>query len=213
MIQNQIQLDEKRTEADGILQDLIEKGEEYEQMLDESEDAQAELMAEIAKKEKELSKAQYQEKLAQEAAKGKNSKSNPGGYIWPVDSRYITSTVGGRTSPGGVGSTNHKGTDIGRVGYTSPIYASKAGTVIVSTYSRSYGNYVVVSHGTGNTTLYAHLSKRSVKVGDTVAQGTVLGVTGSTGNSTGPHLHFEITEGGNRVDPLKYLTGYIKGWS
>jgi murein DD-endopeptidase MepM/ murein hydrolase activator NlpD len=86
-------------------------------------------------------------------------------------------------------------------------------SVIISQYGSSYGNYVVVSHGTGNTTLYAHLSKRSVKVGDAVAQGDVLGVTGSTGNSTGPHLHFEITEGGNRVDPLKYLTDYKKGWS
>mgnify|MGYP000358616227 CR=1 FL=1 len=82
-------------------------------------------------------------------------ESNPGGYIWPVSSRYITSTVGGRTSPGGIGSTNHKGTDIGRVGYTSSVYASKAGTVIVATYSKSYGNYVVISHGSGNTTLYA----------------------------------------------------------
>ena len=92
--------------------------------------------------------------------KGKNYNTNPGGYIWPVDSRYITSTVGGRTSPGGIGSTNHKGTDIGRVGYTSPVYAAKAGTVIVATqYSSSYGNYVVISHGSGNTTLYAHMSR------------------------------------------------------
>ncbi|MFR3921508.1 MAG: M23 family metallopeptidase [Dysosmobacter welbionis] len=62
-----------------------------------------------------------------------------------MNSRYITSTVGGRASPGGIGSTNHKGTDIGRVGYTSSIYAAKSGTVIVSQYSSSYGNYVVIS--------------------------------------------------------------------
>ena len=127
-----------------------------------------------------------------------------------MDSRYITSTVGGRASPGGVGSTNHKGTDIGRVGYTSRIYAAKAGTVIVSQYSSSYGNYVVVSHGAGNTTLYGHMSSRSVSVGQYVNQGDVLGITGSTGHSTGPHLHFEVTENGVRIDPLKkgYLTGY-----
>ena len=69
-----------------------------------------------------------QKKLEEEmAAQGKNYNTNPGGYIWPVDSRYITSTVGGRTSPGGIGSTNHKGTDIGRVGYTSSTPTSPAG--------------------------------------------------------------------------------------
>lgn len=154
--------------------------------------------------------------MAQQAANGQSTESNPGGYIWPVDSRYITSTMGGRTSPGGIGSTNHKGTDIGRVGYTSPVYASKAGTVIVSQYSSSYGNYVVISHGSGNTTLYAHMSSRSVSVGEYVDQGDVIGITGSTGNSTGPHLHFEVTENGVRVNPLShgaepqmgYLTGY-----
>lgn len=133
-----------------------------------------------------------------------------------MDSRYITSTVGGRASPGGIGSTNHKGTDIGRVGYTSPVYASKAGTVIVSQYSSSYGNYVAISHGSGNTTLYAHMSSRKVEVGQYVNQGDVIGITGSTGNSTGPHLHFEVTENGVRVNPLNdgaeprmgYLTGY-----
>ena len=154
--------------------------------------------------------------MAQQAASGQSTESNPGGYIWPVDSRYITSTVGGRASPGGIGSTNHKGTDIGRVGYTSPIYASKSGTVIVSQYSSSYGNYVVISHGSGNTTLYAHMSSRKVEVGQYVNQGDVIGITGSTGNSTGPHLHFEVTENGVRVNPLNdgaepkmgYLTGY-----
>ena len=133
-----------------------------------------------------------------------------------MDSRYVTSTVGGRASPGGIGSTNHKGTDIGRVGYTSPIYAAKSGTVIVSQYSSSYGNYVVISHGSGNTTLYGHMSSRKVEAGQYVNQGDVIGITGSTGHSTGPHLHFEITENGVRINPLNdgaeprkgYLTGY-----
>ena len=146
--------------------------------------------------------------MAQQAANGQSTESNPGGYIWPVNSRYITSTMGGRNSPGGIGSTNHKGTDIGRVGYTSSIYAAKSGTVIVSQYSSSYGS--------GNTTLYAHMSSRKVSVGQYVNQGDVIGITGSTGNSTGPHLHFEVTENGVRVNPLNdgaepkmgYLTGY-----
>ena len=154
---------------------------------------------------------------AQQAANGQSTESNPGGYIWPVNSRYITSTMGGRNSPGGIGSTNHKGTDIGRVGYTSSIYAAKSGTVIVSQYSSSYGNYVVISHGSGNTTLYAHMSSRKVEVGQYVNQGDVIGITGSTGNSTGPHLHFEVTENGVRVNPLSHgaepRMGYLSGYT
>ena len=155
--------------------------------------------------------------VAQQAANGQSTESNPGGYIWPVNSRYITSTMGGRNSPGGIGSTNHKGTDIGRVGYTSSIYAAKSGTVIVSQYSSSYGNYVVISHGSGNTTLYAHMSSRKVEVGQYVNQGDVIGITGSTGNSTGPHLHFEVTENGVRVNPLSHgaepRMGYLSGYT
>ena len=160
---------------------------------------------------------QMQKKLEEQmAAEGKKYNTNPGGYIWPVDSRYITSTVGGRNSPGGVGSTNHKGTDIGRVGYTSPVYAAKAGTVIIAQRSSSYGNYVVISHGVGNTTLYAHMSSIKVSVGTYVKQGQTIGITGSTGHSTGPHLHFEVVENNVRINPLShgaapkkgYLTGY-----
>lgn len=140
--------------------------------------------------------------VAQQAANGQSTESNPGGYIWPVDSPLYHLHRRRTGVPGGIGSTNHKGTDIGRVGYTSSVYASKAGTVIVSQYSSSYGNYVVISHGSGNTTLYAHMSSRKVSVGDYVNQGDVIGITGSTGNSTGPHLHFEVTENGVRVNPL-----------
>ena len=109
-------------------------------------------------------------------------------------------------------STNHAGIDIGRVGYTTQAVAAKAGTVIISAYNKYRGNYVVVSHGSGNTTTYQHLSSRSVSVGTYVAQGQVVGITGTTGVSSGPHLHFEITENGQIINPLKYLTDYIKGW-
>lgn len=135
-----------------------------------------------------------------------------GGYIWPVSSRRITSPFGNRNTGIAGASTNHKGVDIGGVYYSSEVHAAKSGTVIVSQYSSSYGNYVVVSHGSGNTTLYAHMSSRSVSVGQWVDQGDVLGITGSTGISSGPHLHFEITENGVRVDPLQYLTGYVQAW-
>ena len=203
------ELDAQRTEANRLIQQIQNNEAEYKSAVDELEREEEEILAMILKKSRELA--------AQQAAQGKPSQASSGGYIWPVDSRYITSTVGGRTSPGGVGSTNHKGTDIGRVGYTSSIYAAKAGTVIVSQYSSSYGNYVVVSHGSGNTTLYAHMSSRKVTVGQYVNQGDVLGITGSTGNSTGPHLHFEITENGVRINPLSHgaepKKGYLSGYT
>ena len=208
LVSKQSELNTQRSQANAVIQQLSANENETESALAELEAEQDALWAEAQRLSDQL--------VAQQAANGQSTESNPGGYIWPVDSRYITSTVGGRASPGGIGSTNHKGTDIGRVGYTSPVYASKAGTVIVAQYSSSYGNYVVISHGSGNTTLYAHMSSIKTSVGAYVNQGDVIGITGSTGNSTGPHLHFEVTENGVRVNPLNhgaephmgYLTGY-----
>ena len=203
------ELDAQRTEANRLIQEIRDNESAYKSAVEDLEREEEEILAMILRKSQELA--------AQQAAQGRPVQSNPGGYIWPVDSRYITSTVGGRASPGGVGSTNHKGTDIGRVGYTSSIYAAKAGTVIVSQYSSSYGNYVVLSHGSGNTTLYGHMSSRKVEVGQYVLQGDVIGITGSTGNSTGPHLHFEITENGVRINPLSHgaepKKGYLSGYT
>ena len=203
------ELGKQRADAIALVNQINDNENEYEATLDELDKEEERIQARIVALSKQLA--------AQQAAQGKPSKTNPGGYIWPVDSRYITSTMGGRNSPGGIGSTNHKGTDIGRVGYTSSIYAAKAGTVIVSQYSSSYGNYVVISHGSGNTTLYAHMSSRKVEVGQYVEQGAVIGITGSTGHSTGPHLHFEVTENGVRVNPLSHgakpQKGYLSGYA
>ena len=205
LVSKKSELNKQREAANALVAQLRASKSEYQEDMDDlSAEAEA-VQAQILKLSKELA--------AQQAAQGKPSNAALGGYIWPVSSRRITSTFGGRASPGGIGSTNHKGIDIGGVGYTTEIHAAKAGTVIVSQYSSSYGNYVVVSHGSGNTTLYAHMSSRKVSVGQYVNQGDVLGITGSTGNSTGPHLHFEITENGVRINPLKYLTNYIKNWS
>ena len=122
-------------------------------------------------------------------------------------------------SPGGIGSTNHRGVDIGGVGTTSAALATKSGKVIIAktvvygSYGGSgYGNYVVLDHGGGYTTLYAHLSSVSVSVGDMVTQGDTVGITGSTGNSTGPHLHYEVMINGVNQNPLDYLPGYIARW-
>ena len=208
LVSKKSELDKQRKQAISLVNEINDNEQENKETLAALDAEEDRILAEALRLSKKLAEEQ--------AAQGKSPHSNPGGYIWPVDSRYITSTVGGRTSPGGIGSTNHKGTDIGRVGYTSSIYAAKAGTVIVSQYSSSYGNYVVISHGSGNTTLYGHMSSRKVQAGQYVNQGDVIGITGSTGHSTGPHLHFEITENGVRINPLNhgaqpckgYLTGY-----
>jgi murein DD-endopeptidase MepM/ murein hydrolase activator NlpD len=98
----------------------------------------------------------------------------------------------------------HEGLDIAG-GSGTPIAAARAGTVILAGYSGGYGNLVVVDHGGGLSTAYAHLSSISVSVGQGVGQGTVVGGMGTTGNSTGVHLHFEVRVGGAAVNPLGYL--------
>jgi murein DD-endopeptidase MepM/ murein hydrolase activator NlpD len=186
--------------AQKLISDLAANEAEYKKLIAEKEAAAAREQEEIVRLSRELAAQQNQ---------GAGTK---GGYIWPCSSHYVTSPLGSRYTGIPGASTNHMGIDIGRVGTTTQAVASKAGTVIISGYNKYRGNYVVVSHGSGYTTTYQHLSKRSVNVGDKVAQGQVVGITGSTGVSSGPHLHFEITENGEIVDPLKYLTNYIKGW-
>ena len=191
----QAQLEEEAAAAQELLNQIQSDEKEAQALLAQKEKDARETEALIKKMEKELA--------SQIAA----ASTGDGSFLWPTDSRYVTSTFGGRASPGGIGSTNHKGLDIGRVYYSSKVYASKGGVVTVSQKIKSYGNYVVISHGDGTTTLYAHLSSRKVSVGQVVQQGDVIGITGNSGNSTGPHLHFEIWVNGVKVDPLKYLTG------
>ncbi|MCI9467524.1 MAG: M23 family metallopeptidase [Ruminiclostridium sp.] len=93
--------------------------------------------------------------------------------------------------------------------YGTNILAAKGGTVVLSTYGSSFGNHVAISHPDGSRTLYAHMSARLVSVGDTVSQGQVIGRVGSTGNSTGNHLHFEVwTNGssGSRMNPMDFFS-------
>jgi len=211
LVSQKSELNTQRSEANMLVQQLENNKSAQQDAMDDLSAEEEEIQANIVA----LSKKLAAEQAAAAAAKGETPTTAAlGGYIWPVSSHKINSPFGSRSASatGGVGSTNHKGVDIGGVGYSSTVHASKAGTVIVSQYSSSYGNYVVVSHGSGNTTLYAHMSSRAVSVGQTVAQGDALGVTGSTGHSTGPHLHFEITENGVRIDPLTYLTDYIQNW-
>lgn len=128
------------------------------------------------------------------------------GYTWPVpSSRRITSYFGGRTSPTAGASSDHKGIDIGApVG--ANIVAAASGTVSVSTYSWSAGNYIMITHANGVSSVYMHCSKLLANVGDTVNKGDVIAQVGNTGISTGPHLHFGVRLNGVYVNPLNYVS-------
>lgn len=125
--------------------------------------------------------------------------------IWPApDSHVVTSSYGGRNYPLDGSYDFHLGTDIA-ADYGTPVISFKGGTVIIADYHWSYGNYVVVDHGNGMSTLYGHMSSLNVSAGDTVAAGQRLGSIGSTGSSTGPHLHFEVRINGVVEDAATYL--------
>lgn len=174
---------------------------EYEKDLKAQESSIKAIEAEIKRQEEEAKK--------KAAAAGKTYTTKSIGdikFIWPCPaSSRITSTFGSRTSPTEGASSNHKGIDIGAPTGTN-IVASAAGTVVVSTYSYSAGNYVMVNHGGGVYTVYMHASKLLVSVGDTVKQGQTIAKVGSTGYSTGPHLHFGIRVNGTYVNPSQYVS-------
>ena len=218
----------EKTEMEAKEAQLGEQQGELQGKLDET----TKLMNEYAADQKALEQMHAAEEKAADEIDAQiarliaDSDVVPGseGFIWPVStSKMISSPIGSRVAPGGFGSTNHKGVDICNVGYTSSVYATKSGRVLLtnsSGWGGGYGNYVVIDHGGGLTTLYAHMSVVKVSPGDTVSQGTVIGVTGNTGASTGPHLHYEVRTttivNGKSVtvyqNPLNYLPGYIAAW-
>ena len=123
-------------------------------------------------------------------------------FLWPLPGYYnLSSLYGGRIHPITGLPNNHTGIDIPAPAGVS-ILCAKSGVVTTSTYNSSYGNYVVVSHSDGSSTLYAHMSKRIAVKGQTVAQGETLGLVGTTGSSTGNHLHLEVRVNNVRQDPI-----------
>ena len=131
------------------------------------------------------------------------SGSGSGSLSWPV-SGPVTSPFGWRIHPILGYKKFHTGIDIG-VGYGVPIHAAGSGSVIYATWMGGYGNVIIIDHGDGLSTLYAHQSSLAVGTGAHVARGQTVGYVGSTGFSTGPHLHFEVRVNGNPVDPMSYL--------
>lgn len=210
-------LSAQQQEADNLVAQIDQDSSDYQDTLDALSKEEDEIQARVVKMSEELAAKEEAARKAQEEEAKRNGGTSGGtavppatsseGYIWPVSSHRISSPYGYRpaSATNGIGSTFHKGIDIAGVGYGSPVHAAKSGTVLLAQYSNSYGNFVVISHGSGNTTLYAHMSSLAVSAGQYVKQGTVIGYTGSTGHSTGPHLHFEITIGGSRVNPANYL--------
>ena len=190
---------EKLAEAQKLLDQINADAAEVNRQLDEESAAAREIQAEIAKKQKAL----------EEQRRQNNVVLNTGsGYQWPLPGQYLTltSAFGYRIHPITGKPHSHTGMDVSAPGGTA-ITACKGGQVITSAYHYSYGNYVVIDHGSGNSTLYAHMSSRAVSEGQMVTQGQTIGYVGNTGSSKGNHLHLEVRENDTRVDPEQCFPG------
>ncbi len=224
--ENETLLAEKREESDALLADLyvlcaelLEDDEKYEAL-------EAELSEEIAAKEVEYQKAkqeEYEAYLAQQQAQqqqqqqqnnGSSGSSNDGSstsaptnvsFMYPL-SYYgvVTSSYGYRVHPITGNYSFHNGVDLA-VGQGTPIYASRSGYVSTAEYNYAYGYYVTINHMDGFSSLYGHMTHYVVSSGEYVSQGQVIGYVGSTGYSTGPHLHFTIYCNGSTVNPMSYI--------
>lgn len=197
-------LAEKRTESDELLRSLAAQQEEFLLLLDDSEAKQDALMKEIAQKQKELSNAEYEEKLAKLALQGQNPPSSAT-WITPVSGYTITSAFGMRVHPVYKYQLMHNGIDMACPQGT-PIYATRAGTVTTASYQAGgAGYYVSINHGDGFGSIYMHMTNYVVSKGQTVTAGQLIGYVGSTGVSTGPHLHFGVSYAGTYVNPMAYI--------
>lgn len=202
--QDEEKLEEKRQESDELLRELEKKAEEFQMLLEESEALQDDLMQEIAAKEKDLEEAKYDEYLAKLALQGTNPPSNSA-WTTPVSGYRISSPFGMRTHPILGTQRMHNGIDMACAQGT-PIYATRAGKVTVASYQAGgAGNYVSINHLDGFASIYMHMTNYVVSAGQTVSQGQLIGYVGSTGLSTGPHLHFGISYAGTYVNPLAYI--------
>ena len=187
--------------------DLMQNDKEvYNNQYDEMMASSAEVQRLINAKEEEMRRAAQ---AARRQSSGSNSgggyvvQSFGGGMIWPI-SGPITSEFGWRTHPIFGSQRFHSGLDIGG-DYGMPIHAAAAGVVIEAGWIGGYGNTIMIEHGSGIVTLYGHNESLAVSVGQQVNQGDVIAYCGSTGNSTGPHCHFEVRLNGEPVSPLDYL--------
>ncbi len=224
-------LRQTREQLDTSRQELVKQKETLDatqQELEEQITAAAQLVAEYASTQEGLEAMQAEEEklfketeqmlkdwYAQNGGTGDIDATSTQevlkGLIWPSNARYITDKFGWRDAPTAGASTYHEGVDIGAP-YYSDVYAAQSGTVIQAGWNGGYGYSVIIAHDFGVATLYGHMNDYYVSVGQTVSRGQVIGECGSTGISTGPHIHYEVRINGEKIDPLPYLPGYIAYW-
>lgn len=213
-LKDQLQID--ITQAASVITSLQSEINDNASVLSELDSQESALQSQIQSKVKQLNE---QKKAEEEANRNNNNGGSSGGnsggssvgtgnLVWPSYCTYITSRQGPRVHPITGKYKNHGGTDIG-ASYGSAIYAADSGKVVSSSdgWNGGWGNYVMIDHGNGMQTLYAHMSSRAVSVGQTVKRGQTIGYVGSTGMSTGPHLHFEMYVNGARIDPQTKYPG------
>ena len=224
LLETESKLQEKRVEADELLARLIATGEEFAQYLEERENVQQEYAQQIAGKEQEYEDAKESEyweaywatwtepptEAPTEAPyEPPEEEWTPSGgtsdWVFPMDvSTYITSPYGWRWHPIHNEWRMHHGIDLAG-DYYDNILAARSGVVIKAGWQSSMGYYVSIDHGDGFTSIYMHMTEYFVEVGDKVYAGEHIGECGSTGDSTGPHLHFGIYKNGSSVNPLDYI--------
>ena len=209
----QEQLEADIDEAAAVISELQKDISANSGRLSELSKQEDELKSQIDAKVRELNEQRRRE----EEERKKNNPEQPstpgsntgtGNFIWPSYCTYISSRQGPRIHPVTGEYKNHGGTDIG-ASYGTAIWAADSGRVVASSdgWNGGWGNYVMIDHGNGYQTLYAHMSSRAVSVGQIVSRGQTIGYVGNTGLSTGPHLHFEMYENDGRIDPQTKFPG------
>ena len=207
------QAQEETTQKEGEMNDLItqkqEQIEDYEADIDNKEKAIKEYEAEIAAQNATIAALEAKIAQAQEDVSGNDAGDAPiyggGTFCWPAPSyTRISSEYGNRIHPT-LGVTQfHNGLDMAAP-HGSPILAAEGGVVIAASYNATMGNYIMINHGSGLYTIYMHASALYVSSGQTVSRGEKIAAVGSTGRSTGPHLHFSVRRNGSYVNPWNFL--------
>jgi len=204
----EVTLMEKRAEADQLLTQLVATGAEYQALMEESEAKQEDLMDQIANKKDDIKDAEYKQWLSTSIPKPVAGDTNTvEGITWvmPISYTKLTSPFGYRWHPITGKWTLHKGVDLAAPTGTK-IVATRSGYVNVASYEAGgAGYYVQINHGDGYKSIYMHMTHYIVKVGQYVDAGEVIGYCGSTGGSTGPHLHFGISYNGTYQNPANYI--------
>ncbi len=209
---------EKVDESNSYLSTLNSQSAEYADMIScyESDIAafENEISGILQRRAREREAAQQSSSGDGESSDDSGSSSSGGGYTGTgnfgaplsIGGQYVSSGYYYRTNPITGASEHHGGLDIAAPGiYGASIYACDSGEVATATYHYSWGNYVLIDHGNGYATLYAHMSSIAVSEGQSVSKGQVIGYVGSTGYATGPHLHIEVWINGSRTDPSPYI--------